>query len=194
MPTDFAFSAMIFDCDGTLADTASAHLKAFCKALAARGMFMDEKWYLDRVGISGAEMLEAYEKEVVKGTFDKDGVLADHDVVYMRNLSLVQEVKPVVSIARAWKGKIPLSVASGGSRENVQATLESIGLCRLFDHIITREEVTEGKPAPDLFLLAAQKMNVLPSECVVFENSEEGLEGARRAGMRCVDVREMNSR
>jgi beta-phosphoglucomutase-like phosphatase (HAD superfamily) len=187
------FSALIFDCDGTLVDTDATHLMAFCKALAQRNLLLEEKWYLERVGISATALLKAYESEVARAPIDIPAVIAEHDRIYVQNLSLIHEVHWVVSIAKTWKAKVPLSVASGGSRQNVRATLESVGLWELFDHVVTADEVERGKPAPDLFLLAAQKMNVLPSKCVVFENSDEGLEGARRAGMGGIDIRVMKS-
>ena len=193
MLAGLSFSAMIFDCDGTLVDTEAIHLMAFRRALAQRNLVMEQAWYLDRVGISATALLEAYESEVAKVPIDKPGVIADHDRIYVQNVSLIHPVHWVSSIAKTWKGRIPLSVASGGSRNNVPVTLESIGLWNLFDHVITADEVEHGKPAPDLFLFAAPRMNVLPIKCVVFENSEEGLEAARKAGMWSIDVREMQS-
>ncbi len=191
MLAGLSFSALIFDCDGTLVDTDATHLMAFSKALTQRNLLMEEKWYLDRVGISATALLKAYESEVARAPIDIPAVVAEHDRIYVQNLSLIHEVHWVASIAKMWKGKIPLSVASGGSRQNVRATLEIVGLWELFDHVVTADEVERGKPAPDLFLLAAQKMNVPPSKCVVFENSDEGLEGARRAGMGGIDIRVM---
>jgi HAD superfamily hydrolase (TIGR01509 family) len=85
-------------------------------------------------------------------------------------------------------------VASGGERNIVLRTLELIGLGDTFSVVVTPEEVKEGKPAPDMFLLAAERMGVPPSECVVFEDSPLGLEAARRAGMTGVLVRTPNVR
>ena len=193
MLASLSFSAMIFDCDGTLVDTEAIHLMAFREAFAQRNLVMEKTWYLDRVGISATALLEAYESEVAKVPIDKLGVIADHDRIYVQNVSLIHQVPWVSSIAKTWKGRVPLSVASGGSQRNVRATLKSAGLWDLFDYVITADEVEHGKPAPDLFLFAAQRMNVLPIKCVVFENTEEGLEAARRAGMRGIDVRKTKS-
>ncbi|RUR76183.1 HAD family hydrolase [Chlorogloeopsis fritschii PCC 9212] len=82
-----------------------------------------------------------------------------------------------------------MAIASGGSRYNIQTTLKVIGLSHFFDSTIAIEDVALGKPAPDIFLLAAQKLKVQPSECIVYEDSNVGLEAARLAGMRVIDVR-----
>lgn len=86
-------------------------------------------------------------------------------------------------------GKVPIAVASGGERVVLEATLQAIQLRHSFDAIVSIEDVEQGKPEPDIFLLAAQKLGVEPQACVVYEDSEAGLEAARRAGMRSIDVR-----
>jgi len=85
---------------------------------------------------------------------------------------------------------VPMAVASNGRRENVEASLTVTKLRPLFDFIVAAEDVERGKPAPDVFLEAARRMAVSPARCVVFEDSDEGLEAARRAGMRTIDIRE----
>jgi HAD superfamily hydrolase (TIGR01509 family) len=82
-----------------------------------------------------------------------------------------------------------VAVASGGERQVVLRTLELIGLGQTFPVVVTAEDVERGKPEPDMFLLAAERMGVPPSECVVFEDAVLGLEAARRAGMASVLVR-----
>jgi HAD superfamily hydrolase (TIGR01509 family) len=82
-----------------------------------------------------------------------------------------------------------MAVASGGERSIVEATLNTIGLRDFFNTIVSVNDVTRGKPAPDIFLLAAQRLGVTPSECIVYEDSEGGLEAAHRAQMRSIDVR-----
>ena len=85
-------------------------------------------------------------------------------------------------------GKKPLAVASGGGRKAVHATLESLGLIQLFDAIVTSEDYINGKPAPDPYLEAARRLGVIPSECLVFEDTEIGRQSALAAGMECVLV------
>jgi HAD superfamily hydrolase (TIGR01509 family) len=106
-------------------------------------------------------------------------------------LTLIDEVQPihaVVDIARRYAGKLPMSVASGGSRPLVERTLELIGVRELFPIVVVAADVPQGKPEPDIFLLAAERMGVPPRDCLVFEDGEPGLLGARRAGMQTVYI------
>ena len=83
-----------------------------------------------------------------------------------------------------------MAVASNGHRANIEATLSITKLLPLFDVIVAAEDVEYGKPAPDVFLEAARRMNVDPAQCIAFEDSNEGLEAAQKAGMRTIDIRE----
>jgi HAD superfamily hydrolase (TIGR01509 family) len=105
-------------------------------------------------------------------------------------MPLIREVAVIAEIARAWHGRVPMAVASNGRRENVEATLAVTKLLPLFDFIVAAEDVERGKPEPDVFLEAARRMQVEPGQCVAFEDSNEGLDAARRAGMRTVDIRD----
>jgi beta-phosphoglucomutase-like phosphatase (HAD superfamily) len=95
----------------------------------------------------------------------------------------------VVELVHAYHGAYPLAVASGGLRHLVDRTVAALKLEACFDAICTAEDVERGKPEPDLFLLAARLLSVPPEDCVVFEDSDLGLEAARRAGMQGVDIR-----
>ena len=95
----------------------------------------------------------------------------------------------VAEVARQNFGKVPMAVASNGHLTNVTATLSVTGLLSLFETIVSAEQVAKGKPEPDVFLEAARRIGVAPAECIVFEDSDEGLEAARKAGMRSRDIR-----
>lgn len=185
------FSALIFDCDGTLVDTAPAHYSAVSKALAAQGQRMPEDWYMARVGLTPAALLDAHESRVVEG-LDRAAFYACYGGHYLASLPLLREVTLVAELARRYHGTVPMAVASNGHRENVEASLRVTGLLPLFDPIVAAEDVARGKPAPDLFLEAARRMSVAAGECVVLEDSDEGVMAARAAGMRFVDVRPAN--
>ncbi len=117
-------------------------------------------------------------------------IFARYTVAFHAGLDRLQEVAEIAEIARKWHGRVPMSVASNGRRQNVEASLTVTKLLPLFDLIVAAEDVERGKPAPDVFLEAARRMGVLAADCVVFEDSDEGLEGARLAGMRGIDIRE----
>lgn len=186
------FSALIFDCDGTLADTAEAHFRAFDKAFADQGLRMTKAWYFDRLGISRHQLYDQFETEFGV-RIDRESLSDTSETLFHDHVAAVREVTEVAEVARHYRGRVPMAVASGGQGVLVRATLQSIDLIDLFDQIVTVEAVAHGKPAPDLFLLAAARLGAKPDECLVFEDSDEGLEAARRAGMAAKDVRGVKS-
>jgi beta-phosphoglucomutase-like phosphatase (HAD superfamily) len=148
---------------------------------------MQQQWYLERAGYSEHSLMDL---------FDADhGVRVDRDQViklmrhrFLNDIGAVQEIAAVASIARQNAGVLPMAVASGGSRQIVTACLEAVGLARVFAAVVTIDDVIRPKPAPDLFLAAADRLAVPPAKCVVFEDSPQGLEAARNAGMTAIDV------
>jgi beta-phosphoglucomutase-like phosphatase (HAD superfamily) len=180
--------ALIFDCDGTLADTFSVHFSVISQVLARRGIDFEESWYAGHVALSAAELLDAIHRHwnvrVELGDFETARV-----PLYDRALEHVREIAPVVAVARFQYGKRPLAVASGGPRAVVERTLRNLGIYELFDTVVTIDDVARGKPAPDLFELAAKRLRVDAGRCVVYEDTDEGLLAARIAGMIPIDVR-----
>jgi HAD superfamily hydrolase (TIGR01509 family) len=112
----------------------------------------------------------------------------------LQRVSDVQPIAAVVEIARRCRAVGPMAIASGGSRAMVERTLRQIGLFDWFDIVVTSEDTTRHKPEPDVFLEAARRMNVSPAICTVYEDSDIGLEAARRAGMHGIDVRPLYTR
>ncbi|BAT19181.1 HAD family hydrolase [Asaia bogorensis] len=185
---NYDFDAIIFDCDGTIADTLPVHFLTFKEALAEQGQVLTSEWYYARTGLSSSKLFDAYEKafDVI---LDRAALLARCRVLYEAHLDVLREHSFTAEIARTHFGHVPMAVASAGLKSIVTATLRTLDLLELFDCVVTVEDVTHPKPAPDLYLLAASKLGVTPSRCLVFEDTEEGLEAAHNAGMRAVDVR-----
>jgi beta-phosphoglucomutase-like phosphatase (HAD superfamily) len=184
------FDALIFDCDGTLVDSAPAHLNSIQQALAPLGLTMSPEWYAPRHGLDPDGLLDAYEADFKLSSIAREALWERNNTAYQASIHLIEEITAVADIARQWQGKVPMAVASNGVKENVEATLRSTNLLHLFPTIVTAAEVPQGKPAPDVYLEAAHRMNVFPSRCIVFEDSNEGLEAARRAGMKVCDIRQ----
>ncbi len=177
------FEAIIFDCDGTLVDTLGAHLRAFQEALQPYGIAVTRSWCEAHSGQSPATVVAAIEGEIAPLPVAHETVLKAYVEGFHRNLHLLQEVEAVAAVARQWKGRVPMAVASNGRKINVLATLGSVGLLTLFDTVVAIEDVAKGKPEPDLFLEAARQMGVAPEHCLVLEDSQEGIRAADRAGM-----------
>ena len=186
------FDALIFDCDGTLVDTAAAHLGALRVGLEHFGLAMPDEFYYPRAGLTPRQLFDDFDTYVGRPVPRRE-ILEHYQGAFLSGLHRLQEITVVAEIARAWKGRVPMAVGSNGRRPNVEATLRETGLLPLFDFVVVASDVPQGKPAPDVFLEAARLMGVAPARCVVFEDSDEGLEAARAAGMDGRDIREVYS-
>ncbi len=182
------FRGAIFDCDGTLADTMELHYRAWVQALKERNAHMSEQLFYDLAGVPTAHIVEIL-NERFGFTLDVHETAEAKEALYEELLPQATPIEPVVALVREYHGRYPLAVASGGIRRLVDRTVRALELYEHFDAICTAEDVARGKPEPDLFLHAARLLGVPPEECVVFEDSDLGLEGARRAGMQGVDIR-----
>jgi HAD superfamily hydrolase (TIGR01509 family) len=186
-PGDYA--ALIFDCDGTLADSMPLYHRAWRAALEANGATFDFTWeiFVSRAGVSTEGTVTALNDEFGT-TLD---VARVEELQFAEYTRLVESVKPfpeVVAIAREHAGKLPMAVASGGARHLVERTLELIGVRDLFDFVVVSADVPRGKPHPDIFLHAAKLLGVAPERCLVFEDGRPGMVAAEAAGMRAVFV------
>lgn len=180
---------LIFDCDGTLADTMPAHYKAWLALLNRYGIPFPEPRFYAMGGMPTASIIRVLAGEVGVEVTDVDGMVREKEATFLTFLDAVQPVEAVLMIAAAHRGKIPIAVASGGYRDTITRTLDQLGVRDWFDAIVTAEDTARHKPDPDVFLEAARRLGVEPAKCVVFEDTDIGLEAARRAGMPGVDVR-----
>jgi HAD superfamily hydrolase (TIGR01509 family) len=183
------FSALIFDCDGTLVDTAPAHLRALQQALEPLSLTMTPEWYYPRGGLTPKALWDQYEAQLEGPPLNREGLMQTYNAAFALGLSQLKEITAIAEVARRWKGIVPMAVASNGRKANVESSLEATKLLPLFDYVVAAEDVSQGKPEPDVFLEAARRMGAKASDCIVFEDSDEGLEAARRAKMRSIDIR-----
>jgi HAD superfamily hydrolase (TIGR01509 family) len=179
---------LIFDCDGTLADTMPYHQQGWRQAFDAAGVSVPEDW-LDSLRGTPEKRVVALANERFGLDLDPAATVAAKHVVYRRLLAGVRPIEPVVAVVRAYWGRLPMAVASGGMREDVHTVLERLGLAGAFAAVLTADDDIAHKPSPQIFLEAARRMEVEPVACQVFEDGDYGLEAARRAGMTATDVR-----
>ncbi len=186
-PGDFA--GYIFDLDGTLVDTMPLHYRAWNEAMRAAGLScpLDEDMFYSLGGVPTRQVASLI-AEHYGLKIDPEKVFHHKERLFSALQSDARLIGPVVEIARRLAGSRPLAVASGGPREIVRRSLEMTGLAPLFGVVVTPEDVARGKPAPDLFLLAAERMGVPAARCLVFEDAEPGFRAAAAAGMACVRV------
>lgn len=183
------FAGYIFDLDGTLVDTMPLHYTAWEAALRKAGLVgrLDENRFYQLGGVPSRKVAALLgEHHGLK--LDPVAVYRDKEDAFMGSLQKLELILPVVEFAKRVSATRPVAIASGGTRDVVTSTLEKTGLSALFKVVVTADDVQHGKPAPDMFLLAARLMGVEPARCLVFEDGEPGMKAAEAAGMKCVFV------
>jgi beta-phosphoglucomutase-like phosphatase (HAD superfamily) len=179
---------LIFDCDGTLADTMPLHWRAWKSVTDKHGIvFPEERFYL--LGGVPSRHILAMLREEQRLDIDPLLVSKEKENAYLELLAHVGPIEVVVQVAHENYGKIPLAVASGGTRQVIEKVLVHLGLRQLFAAVVTSEDVVHQKPAPDIFLEAARRIGVLPEFCRAYEDTDLGMQAIRAAKMEAVDVR-----
>jgi beta-phosphoglucomutase family hydrolase len=183
---------LIFDCDGTLTDSMPLHYLAWREVMGRHGIAFDEDRFYALGGMPTDKIIAmlAQEHGVSLNALE---VAHEKEQAFLDNLHLLEEIPAITAIVRAERGRKRMAVASGGFRSVIEHQVRQIGLDGWFDTIVTAEDTERHKPEPDVFLEAARRLGVAPDKCRVYEDSELGIEAARRAGMSCVDVRTMHT-
>jgi len=181
---------LVFDCDGTLADTMPLHWRAWQIVTQKHGLQFPIDRFYAYGGVPSRDILRTLAKEQHK-SIDHIAVAHEKETTYLETLSQVTPVHAVVEIAMENHGKLPMAVASGGSQDIICMVLDHLKIKHLFGAIVTNEMVVNQKPAPDIFLEAARRIGVDPKDCRGYEDTELGLQAIRSAGMEAVDVRTM---
>ncbi len=187
---DHPFLGIIFDCDGTLVDSMPLHYQSWVASLNYHKAPFEftEDYFYSKAGVREQDVVKLLNAEY-KTAIDPDAVADYKAALFETLLPQVKPVKPVADFARSMHGKLPMSVASGSEEHIVRGCLAANDLLHLFDDIIiTPRLVAHGKPAPDMFLLAAQRMGLAPKDCLVLEDGQSGIDAAKAAGMQWVFV------
>ena len=182
------FDALIFDCDGTLVDSMPLHYRAWVETLNRYKVpFPEPRFY----GLGGQPTLTIAtllgEEHGVE--WDPQVVSTEKELAFRALAGAVKPIEAVVAIARQYRGKKPMAVATGSMGALARHELEAIGVLDWFSAFVAAEDVKNPKPAPDAFLEAARRLEVSPERCVAFEDSVLGLASIRAAGMTAVDIR-----
>jgi HAD superfamily hydrolase (TIGR01509 family) len=183
------FAGFIFDLDGTLIDTMPLHYRAWNEAMRRAGLphELDEEFFYSLGGIPARRVTEVFAKRYGR-QFGDDHILREKETLFAELQADAKLITPIVEFARRVATTHPIAVASGGSRQTVQKSLEISGLKSMFPVIVTADDVAHGKPAPDMLFLAARLMKVTPDRCLVFDDAEPGISAAKAAGMQWVRV------
>jgi beta-phosphoglucomutase-like phosphatase (HAD superfamily) len=183
-------SFLLFDWDGTLVDSQPNNYRAMATTLAEHGLELAHDWFASHTGLSSADLIEAL---VAETGHDLPAPVADlvqrRDLLFLENVSTVRPHPAVAAVVASVEGTVPMAIASGGARHVIEHALRHQPFSDAFAVIVTRDDVQRGKPEPDIFLAAAQRFGAAPAECLVYEDSDEGMSAAHAAGMRVIDVR-----
>jgi HAD superfamily hydrolase (TIGR01509 family) len=182
-----SYSAYLFDCDGTIADSMPLHYVAWKTALAEWNCSFEEKLFYAWGGIPVAEIVSLLNKRDGLSMPVED-VSRRKENLYLGMLPQLKAVPEVVEHIEAQYGRIPFAVVSGSTRDSVTASLVSLQLLDRFDALICAGDYAKGKPDPEAFLLAAAKLGVAPKTCLVFEDTDLGIQAAKAAGMAAVKI------
>ena len=181
------FRAYLFDCDGTIADSMPLHYIAWKKALGEYGCTFDEQLFYSWGGKPAVEIIADLNK--MQDLNMPPEALAEHkEDLYFALLPQLQAIPEVVDIIQAEHGRIPFAVVSGGRRNSVTNSLTTLGLMDKFETIVGAEDYKNSKPAPDAYLMAASRLGVAPGDCLVFEDTDMGIQAATAAGMASVKI------
>jgi HAD superfamily hydrolase (TIGR01509 family) len=181
------FRAYLFDCDGTIVDSMPLHYIAWKTSLAEYNCVYEEKLFYAWGGRPIREIIGLLNN--MQGLdMPVNEVAEKKEEIYHSLLPQLKGIPEVIEHIDAQYGQIPFAVVSGSRRNSVVGSLSALGLLDKFDILVCAEDYKRGKPAPDAFLLAAERLGAAPSECLVFEDTELGIEAATAAGMLSVKV------
>jgi HAD superfamily hydrolase (TIGR01509 family) len=181
------FGAYLFDCDGTIADSMPLHYVAWKKTLAENNCDFPETLFYEWGGMPTDKIVAQLNKmhglnmSVEHVVTTKEGRFYD----LLPTLKVIPEVLEHIDDKH---GRIPFAVVSGGTRESVSKTLTILGLLDRFPILVCADDYTRGKPDPQAYLMAAEQLGVAPARCLVFEDTELGIQAARAAGMQWVKI------
>jgi beta-phosphoglucomutase family hydrolase len=181
------FRAYLFDCDGTIVDSMPLHYIAWKTSLAEYNCVYEEKLFYAWGGRPIREIIRLL-NEMQGLNMPVDEVAEKKEALYHQLLPQLKAIPEVLEHIDAQHGHIPFAVVSGSRRSSVVGSLSALGLLDKFDTLVCAEDYQRGKPAPDAFLMAAERLGVAPADCLVFEDTELGIEAATAAGMASVKV------
>jgi HAD superfamily hydrolase (TIGR01509 family) len=181
------FRAYLFDCDGTIAHSMPLHFLAWNKALAQHNCPFPEDLFYAWGGRPVPEIIAQLNRDHGL-SMNVEQVSEEKENLYLELLPQLTAIPEVLAEIHRMHGKIPFAVVSGSPRDSVVRTLETLNILPLFEVLVCAGEYPRGKPAPDPFLIAAEKLGIAPADCFVFEDADLGIQAATAAGMQSIKI------
>lgn len=179
--------ALIFDLDGTIADTMQSHFVSWRKAILPHGINFDAQLFTKLTGMPRRATIEKL-NEMFGTNMNPETVGEVKSSHFETLVHLTKEIKVVTDVVKKYHGKLPMAIGTGSHKEGAFKTLHVIGLTDYFDAVVTSDDVTHFKPHPETFLKCAELMQIDPKDCVVFEDGVLGMDAAEEAGMMVIDI------
>lgn len=184
------FSAVIFDMDGVLIDSEPIFRLAAQRAGAELGRVLTDQFYADLIGLPGPQ-IEAALRQTFGAEFEMDAFRVHFERNFREHVEtfgIAQKPGVAMLLEELALRATPIAVATSTRSGAAELSLRSAGLIEHFAVIVTGDQVTAGKPAPDIFLRAAARLNIPPPHCIAIEDSEVGVRAAAGAGMHTIMV------
>jgi haloacid dehalogenase superfamily, subfamily IA, variant 3 with third motif having DD or ED/haloacid dehalogenase superfamily, subfamily IA, variant 1 with third motif having Dx(3-4)D or Dx(3-4)E/beta-phosphoglucomutase family hydrolase len=181
------YDGLVFDMDGTLADTMPTHFVAWTRSMAEHGIDFPEDRFYALGGVPATVIIEMLAEEQSK-TVDAQAVAEAKEELFLQLLGEVQPIEVVKAIAEAHRQHLPMAIATGSPRWVAEKILNALGVRDWFQAVVGADDVSKPKPDPEVYLKAAELIGVDPKRCHAFEDTELGIQAARAAGMVVVDV------
>lgn len=182
LKVDSKAKALIFDLDGTLADTMPVHFWAYKNILVDYGIDFTPELFATLAGIPAVGTIEKL-NELFGTSMDPEKVGHFKETEYEKIMHKMKPIEPVVELAKQYHGKLPMAIGTGGYHRLAWKTVELIDLDKYFDILVSADDIQHAKPHPETFLKCAEQMGVAPEFCQVFEDGEPGMVAARAGGM-----------
>lgn len=180
-------TTLLFDLDGTLFDSTTANAKAYGLAFRAAGVPFEEQTYRAQFGLRFQEMMDSIAPDTSPEVREK--IRSLKATYYRENIALVKPNYGLIALLRTTRAHHKTGLVTTASRGNVRNLLSHFSIeSELFDTIITGDEVTRGKPDPECYTLAINKLGVLPKDCCIFEDSDVGVAAATKAGAQVIRI------
>jgi beta-phosphoglucomutase family hydrolase len=174
--------ALIFDLDGTLADTMPVHFWAYKNIVEKYGIDFTPELFATLAGIPAVETIEKL-NELFGSKMDPEEVGHLKEAEYEKIMHKMKPIDPVVDLVKKYHGKMPMAVGTGGYNRLAWKTMKILGLDKYFDVLVSYDDVSHPKPHPETFLKCAELLGVYPEVCEVFEDGDLGMKAALAGGM-----------
>lgn len=179
---------LIFDIDGTLADTMPAHYRASLRVAKEFGFEFPLDYFIKMAGIPTTDVFRELLALQHKSNISSEEVSALKEKYYLEEVPSILPISYTMDIVKKYAGKIPMSMGTGGTLEVAIPNIKQIQADKYISILVSAEDVKKHKPFPDTFLACAERMHVAPENCLVFEDAVNGFKAAEAAGMAWIDV------